>query len=63
MAVGQPQPPRKTNKLGEVESGIFYCPVGVKGPIKGDVGNDKLAQKLWDWTEKELDDWMVKNDK
>ncbi|KAJ7062859.1 oxidoreductase [Mycena amicta] len=38
-----------------IENGAFYVPVGEKGPMRREVGNEKLAAKLWDWTEKELE--------
>lgn len=48
-----------SNKLGEVESGTFYEPVGIKGKLQNKTGDEALAQELWDWTEKELADWNL----
>lgn len=42
-----------------VESGCFYEPVGVKGRLNGDAGNDELAERLWEWTQKELDGYSI----
>lgn len=47
------------NRLGEVETGVYYEPVGIKGNLGGATGDDKLAQKLWEWTEKELARWKL----
>jgi hypothetical protein len=35
-------------------NGEYYEPVGVGGKAIPDGKDDKLAKKLWDWTEKEL---------
>lgn len=43
----------------QVESGKYYEPIGVKTPLQRDAGNDELAEKLWDWTQKELEPWLV----
>jgi NAD(P)-dependent dehydrogenase (short-subunit alcohol dehydrogenase family) len=37
------------------ESGAYYIPVGVKTKLDADAGSVELAEKLWEWTEKELD--------
>ena len=39
----------------EVESGCYYEPVGIKGKLQGEAGNDEPAEKLWNWTQKELE--------
>ena len=39
----------------QVESGVYYEPVGKKGKLARESGNDELAEKLWDWTQKELE--------
>lgn len=39
----------------QIESGTYYEPVGVKGKLKGESGNDELADKLWNWTQEELE--------
>jgi NAD(P)-dependent dehydrogenase (short-subunit alcohol dehydrogenase family) len=40
---------------GEVVSGEYYEPVGVKGDLTKAGGDDKLAKELWEWTERELE--------
>lgn len=42
-----------------MDSGIYYEPVGVKGKLSGDAGNDELAEKLWEWTQNELQDYSL----
>jgi len=41
----------------DVESGIYYKPVGVKGPNDGKYGDEAVEEQLWDWTQKELVGW------
>jgi len=41
----------------DVESGVYYKPVGVKGPNDGKFGDEKVEAELWDWTQKELVGW------
>ena len=43
----------------QVESGMYYEPVGIKGSLKRESGNDELAEKLWDWTQKELEAYSL----
>lgn len=43
----------------QVESGCYYEPVGVKGKLSGEAGNDELAEKLWVWTQKELEPYST----
>ena len=43
----------------QVESGTYYEPVGIKGKLMRDGGNDELAGKLWDWTQKELEGYQL----
>lgn len=46
----------------KLKSGGFFYPVGEEGVLKRD-GVDEggvLEGKLWEWTEKELEKWMVK---
>ena len=43
----------------QVEDGKYYEPVGVKVAPSCDGGNDKLAEKLWDWTQKELEGYSL----
>ncbi|ROT36449.1 NAD(P)-binding protein [Sodiomyces alkalinus F11] len=38
-----------------VRSGEFYKPLGVEGLGTPDTRNDALAERLWEWTEKELE--------
>lgn len=40
----------------KVESGVYYEPVGVKGGLTKAGANDELATKLWEWTQKELEE-------
>ncbi|PYI09968.1 NAD(P)-binding protein [Aspergillus sclerotiicarbonarius CBS 121057] len=43
----------------EVNSGEYYAPVGVPGKAKA-IGRDMaLARKIWDWTEEELNLFLV----
>ncbi|WDK16715.1 retinol dehydrogenase [Colletotrichum graminicola] len=39
----------------DAESGVFYWPVGVKGRDSKHAKNEELSEKLWEWTEKELE--------
>jgi NAD(P)-dependent dehydrogenase (short-subunit alcohol dehydrogenase family) len=39
---------------GEVDSGSYYEPVGVKGELSKPAADDALAEELWEWTQKEL---------
>ncbi|KAK3114266.1 hypothetical protein LTR53_007586 [Teratosphaeriaceae sp. CCFEE 6253] len=39
---------------GQVESGKYYEPVGIKTVPSGEATNDELAEKLWQWTQEEL---------
>lgn len=42
----------------KLESGAYYEPVGVKTVPKTKAGKDKgLARELWEWTERELENW------
>ena len=43
----------------QVESGKYYEPVGIKGKLGGEGGNDELAEKLWEWTQKELEGYTL----
>ena len=43
----------------QIESGRYYEPVGVKGQLKGEAGNDELAEKLWKWTQEELKGYLL----
>ncbi|KAF9872684.1 retinol dehydrogenase [Colletotrichum karsti] len=38
----------------DAKTGVFYWPVGVTGKDSKLAKDDELAEKLWDWTEKEL---------
>ncbi|KAK1715227.1 short-chain dehydrogenase/reductase [Colletotrichum lupini] len=39
----------------DVKSGVYYLPVGKLAVGKGNLANQKLAQRLWEWTETELE--------
>jgi retinol dehydrogenase-12 len=41
-------------KKGNVISGEYYTPVGSGGGASKDAMNARLAENLWEWTEKEL---------
>ena len=43
----------------EVETGTYYEPVGIKGKLVTQAANGELAQKLWDWTQKELEGYTL----
>jgi len=43
----------------DVKSGEYYEPVGIWGPVSPLGEDDALAQKIWDWTEKELAKYVV----
>lgn len=40
--------------VGEVQGGEYYSPVGVGGMGNANALDEELADKLWEWTEKEL---------
>ncbi|KAK4097297.1 NAD(P)-binding protein [Parathielavia hyrcaniae] len=42
-----------------VESGEYYVPIGVAGKTSAFGVDDALAKKLWDWTAKELQGYVV----
>lgn len=46
-----------TGKKGEggVVSGGYYIPIGVPGTHRTESNNQKLAEELWKWTQKELE--------
>jgi hypothetical protein len=39
----------------DVQSGEYYEPIGKAGVTTSDAKDDILAEKLWEWTEKEID--------
>lgn len=43
----------------DAKSGSYYNPVGKESKGSGHAQDDKLAGKLWEWTEKELEKWPV----
>ena len=51
--------PLKGESRSGVEGGQYYTPVGVTGQGSWLSGNVELAEKLWEWTEKELEDWTL----
>jgi len=48
---------KKTAKGNNIVNGEFYFPVGEPGKKIRDVSNAKLAGELYEWTEKELENW------
>jgi NAD(P)-dependent dehydrogenase (short-subunit alcohol dehydrogenase family) len=44
-----------TKERGMVKSGTYYEPVGVEKKVSKAMGDKKLAEELWEWTEKELE--------
>lgn len=40
--------------VGQVETGTYYEPVGRKGYLLRQAGDDDLAEELWEWTQQEL---------
>lgn len=42
-----------------VKTGTYYCPVGITGQETRTGNNMKLAAKLWDWTDKELESYTL----
>lgn len=46
----------------QVESGKFHEPIGVNVVPAYDGSNGKLAEQLWQWTEKELDACIVREE-
>lgn len=48
-----------TSPKDGIINGGFYTPVGVKGKLLRENGNEKLAKELWDWTERELAEWNL----
>jgi hypothetical protein len=46
-----------TGERSSVENGAFYLPIGVKGKKVRENTNEKLAGQLWNWTQKELEEW------
>ena len=47
-----------TVEKGKIENGGWYEPVGKKGRDTKFITDVKLAEELWEWTEKELAAWM-----
>lgn len=50
---------KKGEGKGEVESGEYYTPVGVAGQGSWKSQNKELARELWEWTEKELEEYTL----
>jgi NAD(P)-dependent dehydrogenase (short-subunit alcohol dehydrogenase family) len=42
-----------------VESGCYYEPIGIEGRLLRKANDDELAEKLWQWTQLELDSWTL----
>ncbi|KAB8300819.1 hypothetical protein EYC80_002747 [Monilinia laxa] len=49
----------KGNGKGEIVKGEYYIPVGISGNGNGYTADEKLADELWEWTEKELEGYNV----
>lgn len=43
----------------QVESGKFYEPIGIKVVPSGEGNNDELAERLWHWTQKEIEHYTI----
>lgn len=48
----------KTESI-KIENGEYFTPVAVKGQGTRLLYNDNLGQKLWEWTEEELEKWTL----
>lgn len=47
-----------TTSRANLEDGAYYVPIGKKGSLDTAASKDtKLAARLWDWTQKELEQW------
>jgi NAD(P)-dependent dehydrogenase (short-subunit alcohol dehydrogenase family) len=47
-----------TTSRANLEDGVYYAPIAKKGKLETAASRDtKLATKLWDWTQKELEQW------
>lgn len=47
-----------TTPKENLENGTYYTPIATKGKLATAAAkDDKLASKLWDWTQKELEQW------
>lgn len=44
---------------GEVRNGVYYEPVGVETKVMRQGGDDELGEKLWEWTDKELQGYQL----
>ena len=55
---GEGQTSERKERLGTVENGRYYRPIGQLDTVVGLTTDDNLRDKLWDWTEKELQPWM-----
>lgn len=49
----------KGDVKGAVKGGEYYTPVGVAGQESANGKDSKLAEKLWEWTEKELEGYTL----
>lgn len=50
---------RRGDGKGEVRSGVYYEPVGVETKVIRRGGDDELGERLWEWTEKELQRYQL----
>ncbi|KAG8628901.1 hypothetical protein KVT40_002766 [Elsinoe batatas] len=61
---GKEEKGKGRERLGMVKSGGYYKPVGVRDGKKRWYGtDDELAGRLWEWTEKELEEWVGEKEK
>lgn len=51
----------REEKLGLIETGQYYKPVGELGPQTEILTDDEVADRLWEWTEEELRGHTVDN--
>jgi len=50
---------KKGDGVGEIKGGEYYTPVGVAGQGTNISRDSKLAEKLWAWTDTELERWEL----
>ena len=48
-----------TAKAGDIVNGAYYEPVAVLGKLTKNAKDEKLAGKLWEWTDKELEGYQA----
>lgn len=47
-----------TSERGKIENGGFYYPIGELNSGNATARDARLAKKLWDWTEEQLQPWL-----